>query len=143
MNWITLVTLLWVSTMMNEAITLEDLKWKKRVLLVFPSSEEMGFDWEMSDSLALEIEDRDLIYFVFADTLHSNSSFTFDENYREELLKRYALGSKESCYVLIGKDGGSKVRKEGISVNWKDLFATIDAMPMRQREMGNNSKFFD
>lgn len=36
--------------------------------------------------------------------------------------------------ALIGKDGGVKVRRETVISN-QDLFALIDSMPMRQREM--------
>jgi hypothetical protein len=144
MNWIVFMALFGLAALMNEVITLEDLKWKKRVLLIFPNNEGNSFEWEVSDSLAKEIEERDLVYFLMADTtLHTNSSYSFSPEYQQELLKQYALGSKKSCYVLIGKDGGSKVRKEEDMVNWKDLFATIDAMPMRQREMGSSEKFFE
>ncbi len=144
MNWIVLIAFLWLSALMNEVITLEDLKWKNRVLLVFPNMEENSFEWEVNDSLATEIEERDLVYFLMADTsLQTNSVYSFSPEYQKELLKRYALGSKKSCYVLIGKDGGSKVRKEGEMVNWEELFATIDAMPMRQREMRSSDKFFE
>ncbi len=133
-----------LSVLMSEVITLEDLKWKKRVLLIFPNQEENNFLWEVSDSLEMEIEERDLVYFLMADTsLVTNSSYDFSPEYREELQKRYALGSRKSCYVLIGKDGGSKVRKEEDQINWQQLFATIDAMPMRQREMGSTDKFFE
>lgn len=120
----------------SEIITLDDLRWKSRVLLVFPSPEDdSNLIWEMTDSLLVEIADRDLIYFVFGDSLISNSDFKFDKEYEKQLRVRYALGSKELCWILLGKDGGSKLKKEGTAPDWKLLFTTIDAMPMRQREM--------
>lgn len=144
MNWIVLMALIGLSSIMKEVITLEDLKWKKRVLLVFPNMDEGNFEWEVNDSLSTEIEERDLVYFMMADTtIRTNSEYAFSLDYQEELLKRYALGSRKSCYVLIGKDGTSKVRKEQDVVNWEELFATIDAMPMRQREMGSTDKFLE
>lgn len=121
---------------LSDIITLEDLRWKSRVLLVFPSTDEASsIMWEMTDSLLVEIADRDLIYFVFGDSLISNSDFKFDKEYEKQLRARYALGSKEVCWILLGKDGGSKLKKEGSAPDWKLLFTTIDAMPMRQREM--------
>ncbi|HSI75578.1 MAG TPA: DUF4174 domain-containing protein [Lunatimonas sp.] len=120
----------------SDTITLEDLQWKNRVLLVFPSpNEDNPLLWEMTDSLLVEIANRDLIYFVFGDSLISNSDYKFEKDYERRLRSRYALGSKEVCWILLGKDGGSKLKKEGTSPNWELLFATIDSMPMRQREM--------
>ncbi len=122
-----------------EPITLEDLKWKKRVLLFFQSGPASGFtELDISDSLKQEISERDLVYFIIGDTISSNSPYTFTQSYKEKIKKLYALGSKTECYVLIGKDGGSKVRMEGKKPDWGELFATIDAMPMRQREMREN-----
>lgn len=120
----------------SDIITLEDLKWKNRILLVFPSSNASTSDvGEMTDSLLTEISDRDLVYFIFGDSLISNSEYKFEKAYEKKLRSRYALGSKELCWILIGKDGGSKLKKEGTAPDWELLFATIDAMPMRQREM--------
>jgi hypothetical protein len=126
----------------SDVITLEDLRWKSRVLLVFPSqTEHTSNRWDMTDSLLGEIADRELIFFVFGDTLISNSSFRFEEDYEKKLRSRYALGSRELCWILLGKDGGSKLKKEGSAPDWKLLFATIDAMPMRQREMNRFKDF--
>ncbi|WP_158859580.1 DUF4174 domain-containing protein [Lunatibacter salilacus] len=120
----------------SDIITLEDLQWKNRVLLVFPSTnEDNSLLWEMTDSLLVEIANRDLIYFVFGDSLISNSDYKFEKNYERQLRTKYALGSKEVCWILLGKDGGSKLKKEGTAPDWKLLFATIDSMPMRQKEM--------
>ncbi|EON78941.1 hypothetical protein ADIS_0534 [Lunatimonas lonarensis] len=120
-----------------DTITLEDLRWKHRVLFVFPPEEQPdSFFWEVSDSLLVSFSERDLLYFVFEDSVLSNSDYTFEPLYREFLRKKYVLGSKDLCWVLIGKDGGSKMRREGSLPDWDELFGVIDAMPMRVREMG-------
>jgi len=138
-NYILMIFIL-MGIISSDIITLEDLKWKNRVLLVFPSLEEENpIHWEMTESLLEEIEERDLIYFVFGDSLITNSTFYFEEDYEERLRARYALGSKKLCWVLLGKDGGSKLRKEGSYPDWELLFATIDAMPMRQKEVNRNN----
>ena len=125
--------------MSADPITLEDLKWKNRILLFFQSgSEKEGVEWDISDSLKKEFSERDLVYFIIGDSISSNSPYTFTQAYKERIKKLYALGSKSACYVLIGKDGGSKLRKEGKQPDWGEVFATIDAMPMRQREMRDN-----
>ncbi|MCC5937034.1 MAG: DUF4174 domain-containing protein [Lunatimonas sp.] len=124
------------SMLYADTITLEDLRWKNRVLFVFPAEHrEVAFEWEVSDSLLVEFEERDLLFFVFGDTLTSNSPYRFELQYESFLKKKYALGSKDLCWVLIGKDGGSKVRREGSAPDWNELFGIIDAMPMRAREI--------
>ena len=52
----------------------------------------------------------------------------------DELRARFGVGREEFAVVLVGKDGGAK-RREGAPVAPEALFATIDAMPMRRREM--------
>jgi hypothetical protein len=122
-----------------DPITLEELKWKNRVLLFFQAGDEGGgVEWDMSDSLKKEFTERDLVYFIIGDSVSSNTPYTFTQAYKEKIMRLYALGSKSTCYVLIGKDGGSKLRKEANQPDWEELFATIDAMPMRQREMRDN-----
>src|SRR5690554_1301270 len=83
-----------------EIVTLEDLKWKKRVVLFFPASQD--FLIEVNDSLKIEIEIRDVVYFVFADSLQSNGKYLMDQDYVESLKTKYLLGTKDACWVLLG-----------------------------------------
>ncbi|EPR69265.1 hypothetical protein ADICYQ_1765 [Cyclobacterium qasimii M12-11B] len=125
--------------MTQSNITLSDLQWKKRVLLVFPSdhkAEEMDFN--LTDELEVKLKDRDLIYFYFGDSLISNSAYSFDSDYQKKLKQLYQMGSKQHSYVLIGKDGSSKMKKESDNIDWQTLFETIDAMPMRIKEIKRN-----
>ena len=51
-----------------------------------------------------------------------------------DLRKAHGIGSDQFAVILIGKDGGEKGRwREAVSPD--EIFAMIDAMPMRQREM--------
>jgi hypothetical protein len=54
---------------------------------------------------------------------------------------RERLGLKTGTFqvVLIGKDGGVKLRSSE-PVSMKDLFGLIDSMPMRQQEMESKKK---
>ena len=118
--------------MVSDDITrLDDLKWKNRVILFFPAQGKQ--EVFQVDSLSDEFEERKLAYFVFNDSVVSNVEFSFSEAYISALKKPYLLGSKNECWVLIGLDGGVKVRRES-KVNWKEIFGYIDAMPMRQSE---------
>ena len=112
-----------VSFLLTDSITLEDLRWKKRIVLIFPNEVEMG---DYSDSLKTEMEDRDMVYFIFSDSLLSNTEFSFDEDYVQQLRTRYLLGSHPPCWVLLGKDGSLKLRKEE-PVDWAEAFGLIDS----------------
>lgn len=122
-------------------VTLQDLRWKHRILLVFPGTNQKSApELEWTTALEKELLNRDLIYFHFGDTLSSNSEYFFSSAYQEKLEKQYRMGAKENSYVLIGKDGGVKLKREQQKVDWKELFNTIDAMPMRMREMRESGK---
>lgn len=114
-----------VCLLLTNSITLEDLKWKKRIVLVFPDEGEVG---NYSDSLKVEMEERDIVYFVFSDSLQSNTAFSFNEEYVQQLRARYLLGSQPPCWVLLGKDGSLKLRKEE-AVDWEEAFVLVDSGP--------------
>lgn len=50
-----------------------------------------------------------------------------------ELRRRFEVERADSVVVLVGKDGGVK-RRDTAPIPAASLFATIDAMPMRQDE---------
>jgi hypothetical protein len=56
-----------------------------------------------------------------------------------ELRDAYGVLPHEFQVVLIGKDGGVKLRQEE-PISLADLFALIDSMPMRRQEMGQRSR---
>lgn len=117
-----------ISLVLPQVVTLEDLKWKKRVVLYFPATED--FLMEVSDSLQVEIAIRDVVYFVFSDRLQSNGEYLMDEEYIESLKTKYLLGSKEACWVLLGKDGGMKARYEQ-DLDWHQALQTVDERSLR------------
>ena len=51
-----------------------------------------------------------------------------------ELRNRYNVSAGDAAVLLVGKDGGVKIR-QAHALSAETLFTTIDAMPMRQREM--------
>ncbi|MBC7746240.1 MAG: DUF4174 domain-containing protein [Flavobacterium sp.] len=54
------------------------------------------------------------------------------------LYKKYKVDPSQFTVVLVGKDQTEKYRKNTI-ISAADLFALIDAMPMRKIEMGKKS----
>ena len=117
-----------ISLVLPQVVTLEDLKWKKRVVLYFPATED--FLMEVSDSLQVEIAIRDVVYFVFSDRLQSNGEYLMDEEYIESLKTKYLLGSKEACWMLLGKDGGMKASYEQ-DLDWHQALQTVDERSLR------------
>lgn len=53
-----------------------------------------------------------------------------------ELRVHFEIEDNAFATILIGKDGGEKLRRDGLMPN-DLLFDTIDAMPMRRQEMRN------
>ena len=86
-----------------------------------------------------ELRDRDLLVFY----LFPNEGRVGDEPLSGEkvtsLRERYGVAEDDFTVILTGKDGTAKERLEG-PIEPADLFGTIDAMPMRQREMREGSE---
>ncbi|AFL85703.1 hypothetical protein Belba_3191 [Belliella baltica DSM 15883] len=115
---------------------LDHLKWKNRLVLYFPQNKKSRFDF--SDSLKAEIQERKVAYFIFqGKDIVSNLPIRFSDSYQESILKRYKMGSKTDCLVLIGLDGGVKLKKE-LGLDWKLILKAIDSMPMRASEIKDN-----
>ncbi len=51
-----------------------------------------------------------------------------------QLRKRFGVGEDDFAFILVGKDGGIKLRSDS-PVPAARLSGVIDAMPMRRREM--------
>jgi len=54
------------------------------------------------------------------------------------LRKKFSAGQGSFLAILIGKDGEEKIRRQKVSLT--EIFAVIDGMPMRQREMKERVK---
>jgi len=125
------------------SVDLNAYQWKNRLLLLFASSEEdqayLTLKKEI-DRQAMEVKDRDLLVFY---VLERGESRLDQERLSPDqalfLRKRLSVPPGRFTIVLIGKDGGEKIRQES-SVDLKEIFAIIDAMPMRQQEMKKKPK---
>ena len=120
----------------NELTMLDDLdslQWKNRIVIINePGNEEDIL--ALLDNHAAEIDDRDIIWFVFKqDRLLTSYPGRITEDFSGRTRERYDIG--RSKVTLIGKDGGIKSRYD--RVDMEAIFSDIDAMPMRQHEMRN------
>ncbi|MCH7398110.1 DUF4174 domain-containing protein [Belliella sp. DSM 107340] len=114
---------------------LDHLRWKNRIVLYFPKENDSTY--ELPDSLMVEIEERKIVYFIFGEEIKSNRKVDFSGKYLDELISKYKMGSKKDCWVLIGLDGGVKL-KEDSKLNWGKTMRKIDTMPMRIRDVRDN-----
>jgi hypothetical protein len=57
-----------------------------------------------------------------------------DEQDVDRLRRELAVGADDKQLILIGKDGGIKLRAP-LSTDLREAFAFIDSMPMRRAEM--------
>ena len=111
---------------------IEAAHWKQRVVLVTaptPSSKYPAYAKQKQLLAAADagLRERHVVVLCYP----HGEIFPNDENY---LRKRYDLSFKSFEVLLIGKDGGVKLRSTH-PLTSAALFATIDQMPMRREEM--------
>lgn len=128
----------------SQPTALEKFLWKNRLLLYSlegvpePSYTRLKKSIEKKQ---IDIKERDLIVSIFSpsdgDTL---AELDIDESGAAELMKWAELKSHEPLFLLIGKDGGIKMRG-GIDTPLTEIFKKIDSMPMRKREMQKGNSY--
>ena len=122
----------------EDRLDLGGYKWKNRLLLVFSPSEShpdyKAQKIELEEQMT-EIEDRDLIVFTMlaeGESLICNSPMSYAA--AESMRSQFGIESGQLTVILVGKDGGEKLRSTG-HVPMEEIFSLIDSMPMRQTEM--------
>lgn len=103
---------------------LSQFVWENRPIIVFadsPNDPNFGLQMEYLENRAADLAERDVV--VLTDT---------DPAAMSPL--RQKLRPRGFMLVLIGKDGGVKLRKP-FPWDVRELSRTIDKMPMRQREI--------
>jgi hypothetical protein len=119
---------------------LDDYRWKNRPLLVFApikTDPRLALQRQRLVEVAGALVERDMVVIEVVQNLvyvQGRPSFAFDA---DRLRQSYRVSAVDFATILIGKDGGVKMRS-GEPMVTADLFATIDAMPMRRQEMGGD-----
>ena len=84
--------------------------------------------------------DRDLLVcHIFESGETKLGHCPLSESSGDYLREKFSIKSSIFTVLLIGKDGGLKLRREG-GVELDEIFSLIDTMPMRQREMREKSQ---
>ena len=122
---------------------LDALRWKHRILLLFgPSESDPSFRLQKQDlaSRDQEVIERDLMVLEILEHGESRASDRMlSEKAAEAIRNRVGVRSGRFQVLLIGKDGGVKLRSEE-PVPAQDIFGLIDSMPMRRQEMDSKRK---
>jgi hypothetical protein len=119
-------------------IELKEYVWKNRLLLVFAPSEDDAqyrrLETELREHGDAVVERDLLVFHVFENGVNRLGHSPIDGQSAALLRDRFSVNPGQFLVVLIGKDGGEKLRRGG-EVDITEIFSLIDSMPMRRREM--------
>jgi hypothetical protein len=119
-------------------VDFEQFKWKNRLLLVFTPDSSHPLCESLQRDIStrkLEVDDRDLVVFeILGVGTSKRDGSQLDPHTAASLRKRFDISPKAFSLILVGKDGGVKLRRND-PVNLEEIFRLIDSMPMRQEEM--------
>ena len=123
------------------AAELSDYRWERRPLLVFaPTDSDPRLVATLSriEASRCDFVGRDMVIGLVVTEGNSTldgQAINADESQR--LVNRFAIGDNAFSVLLIGKDGGEKLRVNEVP-DLQAIYAAIDGMPMRSREMSAN-----
>lgn len=106
---------------------LSQLQWRNRVILVRGSE----LDLQRLRQRESDIMERDIIWILWiGEAVHTNTHRPFSDSVVS--WPEHQAPDSEVNTLLIGKDGGIKVRDSELKLD--ELFGLIDSMPMRIQE---------
>lgn len=74
---------------------------------------------------------------LVADGTSTIDGQVIDANQSQRLTDQYVIGENDFTVLLIGKDGGEKLRVNEVP-DLRQIYSVIDGMPMRSREMATD-----
>jgi len=139
---IVLFLILIVTAMTLHAQDLQKHQWQHRILIVHTTdadSEKFVDQLQAFNGQEKGLIERKLIlYKIIGNQLElldfKNSRPLDSGTISENFIYKYLQNTNDFKIILLGLDGGIKLQQESI-LSIDTLFNTIDAMPMRQREM--------
>lgn len=115
--------------------SIKDLRWEKRVLILFDPIDLDSSFWEENED---EFKERKMaVFYVSKDCV-------VESNYSDEVTVQSLKAmrkNQETSYVLIGLDGGVKENGSSEKIDLSKLWRKIDSMPMRQSEIRKKDGF--
>lgn len=117
--------------------TLQQLRDQARPLLIFaprPDDPQLQIQLRTLQEHAVEARERQLIPVALPYNSPSPTAAQLSSEEATTVRRRFHVNPQSFVVILIGKDGGSKLRATK-PFSMRKLEETIDAMPMRQEEM--------
>lgn len=112
---------------------LDSYQWKNRLVIINGESKNSSEQLMVFKGLEEEITDRDIrLIQIFKEKVIINDKT--EPGILPELLRENLQLSDQFACLLIGKDGGIKLRSSSL-VDAETIFQLVDSMPMRQAEV--------
>ena len=123
------------------AAELSDYRWEHRPLLLFAPTDSDPRLVETMRRIAAsrcDFVDRDMVLGrIVTEGTSTLDGHVVDPTQAQRLVSEFGIGADSFSVVLIGKDGGEKLRVAGVP-DLQAIYAVIDGMPMRARETSAN-----
>jgi len=120
------------------AAELSDYRWEHRPLLLFaPTDTDPRLVETLSriEASRCDFLDRDMVIgVVVTEGTSTLAGQVINADESRRLADQYAIDANTFSALLIGKDGGEKLRVNEVP-DLQAIYAVIDGMPMRTREM--------
>ena len=114
--------------------------WKQRVLVILTENKQDNLyikQCEAINSQSKGLKERKLVVYHMTPTAYAKGTTELQWTTTAKGYKRYKKTNAPFEIILLGLDGGVKLRQTKL-VSLNDLYALIDAMPMRRSELKNN-----
>jgi len=120
------------------SMDLNQFQWKNRLLFIFAPRDDDSSYRALHSEISTqrgEVSERDLVVFSIFEIGPSFMETTrIASGVAKAIRNKFAAPLGRFSCILVGKDGGVKLRQEA-PIKLMDIFALIDAMPMRREEM--------
>lgn len=118
-------------------------QWKHRLVVLL--TEDLKSDVFHKQFTELRSDEKGLLDRKIKIYLATPTSFRIDEENSDwklstEFYKKYRKGNNQTEIILIGLDGTIKLRQNTF-LSKKELFSTIDVMPMRVNELRSKKQY--
>ena len=123
---------------------LDQYRWDSRILLLFSDATTdapLALQHQLLRESAGGVRDRDLVVVTATEGAVEVEGVERTDLSADRLREAYGVPTHGFHALLIGKDGGVKLRSEQ-PIAAPPLFSLIDAMPMRQREMSARERCY-
>ncbi len=108
--------------------TLDEYRWKNRILVIPNANEFLLAKLKYREK---GLAERDVIIIMLQEE--------GQEDIAKQIRKKFQISASDMNVLLIGKDGRTRVLWKIDDFTTEKLFETIDAMPMRMREINQEA----